>query len=503
VGPARGASAGARWVVGLPWGLYITALPVLALLVTRPSRYFPLFVLFFMAMQVLGIGLSMYAATRRSLPGRIRRTWLLVAVAWVPLIISGVGLGEAVEGGSNRSLIIIGGICRVIAVIISFAALQSYPQRPMSRGEGRRFALDMLTVVGGGSTVMWYFLLGPAITGTGVTDITLLTMGYAVCNLVTIFSLCAVILRGRAAAGQQPLTLLIAGLALYELGDLYLTYRAVHDVGSPPSGELGVCMVTAAFLMALSAAEQARKPALQIRAKTVSGPTVTRLPYLAVAVGVTLLLLAAAREGKLFPWAGLAAGVALMTAAVGIRQLLALRDLHALLMTDPLTGLANRVRLRNQLDEALERRDPDTSGRVALLLIDLDGFKAVNDTLGHEAGDALLIEFAERLRQALPRTALPARLGGDEFAVLLSPTADTADAVQVAERIIEATEAPVRVSEQSVAVRASIGVAVAADDTTAQQLLHEADLAMYTAKRRGGHDLELHAGQPQTLLPAA
>jgi diguanylate cyclase (GGDEF)-like protein len=467
------------------------------------SRYFPLFVLVFMAMQVLGIGLSVYAATRTALPGPIRRTWLLMAVAWVPLIISGIGLGETVTPGGDRTLIIIGGIARVVAVLVTFAALHSYPQRPMNRGEGRRFALDMLTVIGSGSTVMWYLLLGPAITGTGISEITLLTMGYAVCNLVTIFGLSAVLLRGRAPGGRQPLLLLVAGLALYELGDLYLSYKAINLPGSPPSWPLGVCMVTAAFLMALGAAEQARRPAIQVRATAVTGPTVTGLPYVAVAVGATLLLVAAAREGRLFPWAGLAVGVALMIAAVGIRQLLALRDLQTLLRTDPLTGLANRVRLHDQLGVALARDDAD--GHVALLQIDLDGFKAVNDTLGHEAGDALLVAFADLLRRTLPAdTALPARLGGDEFGVLLPRAANTAEAVFIAEQILEAAETPVLLLGQPVAIRASVGVAVATHDMTTQQLLHQADLAMYSAKRRGGHDVELHADDNSpTATPAA
>jgi diguanylate cyclase (GGDEF)-like protein len=121
---------------------------------------------------------------------------------------------------------------------------------------------------------------------------------------------------------------------------------------------------------------------------------------------------------------------------------------------------------------------------VSLLLIDLDGFKAVNDTHGHAAGDALLCEVADRLREAVRGGDLAARLGGDEFAVLL-PGCTTAEADRTAQRILEALRAPVPVDGATVGVSASIGVAAADPADDVESLLHDADLAMYAAKNNG------------------
>jgi diguanylate cyclase (GGDEF)-like protein len=120
-------------------------------------------------------------------------------------------------------------------------------------------------------------------------------------------------------------------------------------------------------------------------------------------------------------------------------------------------------------------------------MIDLDGFKAVNDTLGHAAGDELLVVTAGRLRavaDAVPG-ALPTRLGGDEFAVLFTEGGRAA-AVRTAERILAAVAAPVTLAGRAVVVRASVGVAVGRDaDAEARQLLREADIALYQAKDHG------------------
>jgi diguanylate cyclase (GGDEF)-like protein len=123
----------------------------------------------------------------------------------------------------------------------------------------------------------------------------------------------------------------------------------------------------------------------------------------------------------------------------------------------------------------------------ALLMIDLDGFKAVNDTLGHAAGDDLLIEIAGRLRAVADTVpgALPTRLGGDEFAVLFTAGGRGA-AVGTAQRVLAAVAAPVMLAGRAVVVRASVGIAVGRDPATeARQLLSEADLALYQAKDHG------------------
>ena len=153
---------------------------------------------------------------------------------------------------------------------------------------------------------------------------------------------------------------------------------------------------------------------------------------------------------------------------------------------DPLTDLANRALFSDRVDHALLRR-ARTGSPVGVLFIDLDDFKAVNDTLGHAAGDQLLIGVAERLRLCLRRPDTAARLGGDEFAVLVEDIHRVEDAEDVADRIAEALLAPFTVAGQAVTVHASVGVACSDDGvaTTTVRLMRHADVAMYAAKSAG------------------
>jgi diguanylate cyclase (GGDEF)-like protein len=161
---------------------------------------------------------------------------------------------------------------------------------------------------------------------------------------------------------------------------------------------------------------------------------------------------------------------------------------------DPLTALPNRALLLEQLERELartsRRNDP-----LFLLWLDLDDFKVVNDSLGHQAGDHLLLAVGERLRNCLRPGDLPARMGGDEFTVLLTDLTGLRDATGAAERIGTELGAPFEVAGRQVVVHASIGIAESLPGvTTAEELLRNADIAMYEAKKLG-------KGQYQVFTP--
>jgi diguanylate cyclase (GGDEF)-like protein len=151
---------------------------------------------------------------------------------------------------------------------------------------------------------------------------------------------------------------------------------------------------------------------------------------------------------------------------------------------DPLTGLANRSLFVDQVENRIA--GSAVGQRPVVLFIDLDDFKVVNDTLGHVAGDRLLVAVADRVRGCVRSVDVAARLGGDEFAILLEDAADLAQSVAICRRILEALQAPLQIDGQEIAISASIGMAAARGDSERpDELLRNADVAMYTAKAAG------------------
>lgn len=160
--------------------------------------------------------------------------------------------------------------------------------------------------------------------------------------------------------------------------------------------------------------------------------------------------------------------------------------LKSLAFYDALTGLPNRLLSRDRLDQALVRAHRDRSV-VAVMLLDLDGFKEINDSYGHEAGDHVLQEAAQRLTDCIRESDTVARIGGDEFLLLLQDSTDQAGLEATAQRILETFAVPFSVGEYALTVTTSIGIKMVAPDTneTATSVVKSADAAMYCAKARG------------------
>jgi diguanylate cyclase (GGDEF)-like protein len=169
--------------------------------------------------------------------------------------------------------------------------------------------------------------------------------------------------------------------------------------------------------------------------------------------------------------------VALALGGAALRTELTQRALH-----DSLTGLANRVAFHDRLQQAVAR-SRRSGQHTAVLLLDLDGFKNVNDTLGHEAGDHVLKVVAERLSRGVRAGELAARVGGDEFAIIVESLDHKHHVAAVAERVRRVFDAPTWFGGHEVPVRGSVGVAVADGSPDPEQLMREADAAMYRAKR--------------------
>jgi diguanylate cyclase (GGDEF)-like protein len=363
------------------------------------------------------------------------------------------------------------------------------------RGERGRQWLDRSIAFLGCGTILFQFGLAPMINapvGWSAQTITLIGLSLA----LALGGITKVSYIGDGPVDRVALRL-IGNSGLLAAGVALLAIAGGPDSAVPAQV---VVMPLAPIMAALAVRRQ--WSATGTRARRAN----TWLPYLALA-GVDAPLLAALHGTLTWSDRLVVVNVMVVTGLVAVRQFVTIRENGRLLRDnrasegqlrqqvthDGLTGLANRGLFRDELAAAL------ATGDATVLLVDLDDFKIVNDSLGHDVGDHLLIAVAEALRSAVGSSGLPVRLGGDEFAVVL--TGDAA-AGAVADRILLAFDGPM--SGHELLVRASIGIASAPAGTPLDDLMREADVAMYAAKQRGKANwVRYHHGMEQPVLTHA
>ncbi|WP_304605217.1 putative bifunctional diguanylate cyclase/phosphodiesterase [Actinotalea lenta] len=334
--------------------------------------------------------------------------------------------------------------------------------------------LDAAVVVGGTISVTAFVFVAPVARHfDGAVLPLVVAVLFPLINLVL-----AGIVLGQVVVGERSRDvrswMLVGGFLALAAGDssFLMDVRPVSAYGT----NIGIAAVWGVGFALLG--EAAVRPVVaEVRARTsghASGPQV-------VASALAVAALALSPEG-LAGW--LVRGAALLTLTATMwRLLLALREARGaaeamrLSLTDELTGLPNRRSMLASTDHAIQHRGP-----VSVLLLDLDAFKDINDSLGHAVGDLVLIDFAERLRDAVDPGSSVARLGGDEFAVLV-PSEDEIELFETAQRVRAALRRPLRVEGIDISLDASVGIAVREDtDTSAIEMLRRADVAMYEAK---------------------
>ena len=428
---------------------------------------------------LIGLVAAVRAARDPGLPRRAHRAWQAVAVSFAVLVASPllrVGLNAAGISAADD-------VTHVTFVLALLVSLQMFPLARTDRRGRWKTAIDAVTVLVGGSMVLWYTAFAPYVERHGFSMTVVISAGvYPLGDLALLFSLARVLLRGADGSARQPLKWLAAGALVLFAGDALHGYRSGHGQLEMHTSWQFIFWITADALLAAGALEQCRRTGRRTRDGGRELFEARLLPYVAVAVAHVLMLAAAVQEGTFYPWGGLALGGAILSALVLVRQTLVQRESDEQAVTDHLTGLANRMRFRATDNRALARC-ARTGKHSAVLVLDMNGFKEVNDTLGHKSGDLVLVEFAEVLRRCVPAPGLPCRLGGDEFAVVLPSIEHAGDAYEVAGRIA-AEMGPVVVDGKLICMAASIGVAVSAPgELTHDEIVHRADLAMYKAKR--------------------
>jgi diguanylate cyclase len=355
----------------------------------------------------------------------------------------------------------------------------------LSRRSPWRLVLDGLIVTTSLFVISWVFVLDKQLREDSGSRLATLTQVFADVVLMTT----AIIMFSRLRPSDLPSrSLLAGGIMTIAVADIAMVFQT--GVGSYHAGDLAdLGRVAGLGLLALGALASVNETPTTTPRNEILSRALLWLPYLP-------LLLAAAAGLRyavgLMPRGPMLAALGILVASVLARQFIVLVENQRLLAAaareafhDSLTGLPNRAHFLHRLDQALARRGPDTAP-IAVLCLDLDNFKLVNDALGHPAGDELLVWVAGRLTTAVGEMGTVARLGGDEFAVHIEGSVEQTQAT--ADRVLEAFSAEVVIENVPIAVRPSIGftVATAAVNSSVDQLLRHADLAMYAAKREGG-----------------
>jgi diguanylate cyclase (GGDEF)-like protein len=366
---------------------------------------------------------------------------------------------------------------------------------------GRQWDVDGLidgAIVGVSVLVaVWLLVIEPGLGGDGSLVAQLLTSLYPVAD-VMFLTVVGRLLIGRSRPVSPRMALLAAGFATTFAGDL--AYLVVTGGATTEySHWFDVTWLAGYVLAGAAALAPGGTSRPHADSDTERGSGLARVVALAVALavpGVLALVRAAEPTGSTLVLVGLSALalVVLVSTRLGRlvtrvrRQLVDARLLHAELehqaTHDPVTGLRNRQSLTDELTAALARRGPGDA--LGLLFIDLDQFKAVNDTLGHGAGDRLLRAVADRLRGAVRAGEIVARFGGDEFVVLLPEVSSADEAVATAERLASVLRSPSQVGGDPVVVTATVGVVVTDDPSaTAGDVLADADAALLEGKHQG------------------
>jgi diguanylate cyclase (GGDEF)-like protein len=426
------------------------------------------------------------ALAARSARGRQRKAWICLTiglVGWVAGdVISGYHALVLEQESPFPSLADAGYLLFPVGACL---ALVLFPTG-YSRQSRARLVLDGLIIAAALFEVSWVIVLESVYEAGGESPFALgVSLAYPISDIVVVTV--ALLVLGRAQTIQRTtLILLLAGNVLNALSDsafIFLTDNEAYNGGNL----MDIGWSAALLALSLAALVSRQAPHAEEQEADVPSRASMWMPYPPLALAVLVCLPKFTQLPGLGP---LLVTSALLVPVVLARQFIVVgqnRRLMAMVtdqaLRDPLTGLANRALFNDRLTHAMQLHQRDNQS-VAVLSLDLDDFKLVNDSLGHPAGDALLVMAAERILGCVRTGDTVARLGGDEFAVLMEGKAEHSRLV--AHRVVHVFDKPIPIEGHDLLLRPSIGLAVASadhPDISADELLKQADIAMYSAKR--------------------
>jgi diguanylate cyclase (GGDEF)-like protein len=445
----------------------------------------------------------LHAATALRSEGRLRLVWALAAVGFVWWAIAELQVGmPALITGVPGQRDGIGNVLNLGALVLGIVGMLLLPAAPRGTAGRLRMVFDGVVTASSLLGAVWMAVLSPMIEVEGSSRRAIIDLAYPVLAIL-LLAVALLLLTGQPVGRINAMTTLTAGIAVLTAALISEVVEAVtHRTALHPWVQGG--LLAAAVLIGI--APLTRVPNKRDRAWQPTTMVGVLLPYLPVAGYAVTASFYVLHKRELSP-AVVYTGLTMLAAVFG-RHILAMRQNTALTRDlaaersryayeaahDALTGLPNRAMLTSALRDRDLQLTTDQLSDVSLLMLDLDGFKLVNDTLGHAAGDELLVQVAARLQAAvadLDAAALPARLGGDEFAVLVRIGGQAA-AEALAKDVLERLAAPIVLGGRPSAVRASIGIACMPPDGDGQSLLPHADLALYAAKHHAKGDYRVY-----------
>jgi diguanylate cyclase len=438
---------------------------------------------------LVGVAMAVFAATtcvvagRRAASDQWRQFWLLFGVNFGLVALGRVAWDvEQFAYGNPTPNDPLVGVPYLAGLALTLVALFTLPGAPTTARARLRLAMDGLIVGAALLLFCWptvFYRPGPD-TPTPL----LVALIFPLLEIVTFTVVLLIAAEGRGAY-WRTFALVCLGLAMRAVGDTWYVQQAREGSYHPGSlvdaGSILFCACLA--LAARCELRPARSPVSRL-------PGISRLRVLLPTVVVLVAaIVAGPPPGEPPPL--LVGSFVVLFAVMLVRQSWVVLEnsalterLARLAYHDSLTGLPNRALLAEGLDAALATAG--RPGQVVVLMIDVDGFKRVNDSLGHAAGDRLLTAVAQRLRSVLRPTELMVRVGGDEFAILVTDAAGAGDGALVAERLLGGLSAPLEFEGRSIQIGVSIGVAAwTGAGRDPDDLLRNADVAMYAAKADG------------------
>ncbi|AKK27291.1 bifunctional diguanylate cyclase/phosphodiesterase [Mycobacterium sp. EPa45] len=455
--------------------------------------------LIFVALTIPAVVFSV--VTARAAHGRLRLAWLSMAVGLL-----GWGIGEALWAYYEVHLNevpfpSIADAAYLVFPVGACAALLLFPLGHTIQSRWRLF-LDGVIVAISLFLVSWVTILAP-LYHSGDSDRLgfIVSLAYPISDLV-IFTVAGVVLVRVSGEYRLSLTLLTLGLACFALSDsafVYLTAKGEYVSGNV----IDIGWAAGLLLIGVAAVAGRQGAPEEGTALALPGWASVWLPFAPLLLAGLVL---AAKPAPLLESRVVLVVTGLLVVTVIARQYLAVGENRRLVATvvdqalhDALTGLANRALFNERLAHAM-RMFEHNGIPLAVVAVDLNDFKLVNDNLGHLVGDDLLVGVAHRLLNCVRAGDTVARLGGDEFAVLVEGGAEAAEGVGL--RIVEAFEEPFLLSGHELLIRPSVGLAVAETDEphlSAEQLLKRADAAMYSAKRLRARGVQTYSPEMQVL----